>query len=423
MQWKEDFLHFIWKYQLFDKSNLQTTHGEVINVLKTGLHNLHQGPDFSHAAVQIGSEIFHGHIEIHIDNKDWYLHQHQQDSNYDNVILHVVYRHTEEVYTLTSKSQAIPILCLENYISEKTLEQLTAIMQAKKDIACQDIFKLPSPIEIEQFKSRLMIERILRKSNFLQEMIKSNLYHYENSFYQAMLFGFGIKENSSFFLALAQSIPQNLLAKYIDQPIKLEALFLGQAELIQETDDYAQELKNEYAYLKQLHKLSPVLYKVKRSGMMPASFATIRLAQFVGFIQNKSHLFVKLTQFQNIKEIYSYFETSTSEYWKHHYDFGKKELKPQSRKFTKAFVDKLIINIILPFRFLREMQEDRSTEMTLNLYSQLKPEWNSKTKAMQKCFSLENKSAFDSQTMLEWYTNYCNKKKCLDCPIGYESLR
>lgn len=423
MQWKEEFLHFIWKYQLFNKQDLRTTRGEVINVLKTGLHNQIQGPDFSHAAVQIDKEIFHGHVEIHIDNKDWYQHLHHKDPNYDNVILHVVYHYTEEVHTLTSKNQAIPILCLENYISATTIEQLTAIMQAKKDIACQDIFKMPPVIVLEQFKSRLLVERILRKSNFLQEIIKSNLYHYENSFYQAMLYGFGIKENCEFFLAIAQSIPQNLIAKYLDQPIKLEAIFFGQAGLIKETDDYSRQLKNEYEYLKKLHKLSPVLYKVKRSGMLPASFASIRLAQFVGFVQNKSHLFVKLTQFKELKEIYTYFDTSTSDYWKHHYDFGKQEASPQSRKLTKAFVDKLIINIILPFRFLREMQEEKPSEMTLNLFSQLKPEINSKTKKMQNCFSFENKSAFDSQVMIEWYSNYCNKKKCLDCPIGYESLR
>lgn len=423
MHWKEEFLHFIWKYQLFNKQDLQTTRGEAINVLKTGLHNQIQGPDFTHASVQIGSEILHGHIEIHIDNKDWYHHKHQEDSYYNNVIMHVVLNHTAELHTLTSANQAIPILCLESHISIMTVEHLESIIQTKKTIACQEIFSLPSSIILEQFKSRLLVERILRKSNFLQEIIKANLYHYENSFYQAMLYGFGIKENSDFFLAIAQSIPQHLLAKYIDQPIKLEALFFGQANLIQEVDEYSRQLLLEYNYLKKLHNLSPVLFKVKRSGMLPASFATIRLAQFVGFIQNKSHLYSKLTQFNSLIDIYSYFESSTSEYWTEHYDFGKVEQKPQSRKISKPFIEKLIINIILPFRFLREMQEERSTEMTLNLYTELKSESNAKTKAMQECFSFKNKSAFDSQALIEWYSSYCSHKKCLDCPIGYETLR
>ena len=423
MHWKEDYLHFIWKYQLFDSKSLTTTHRDSITVLKTGLPNTGQGPDFNHASVKIGSEIFHGHVEIHIDNTEWYNHKHHQDTYYDNVILHVVLNQTAELHTLTSKNQAIPILCLDSHISYKTIQHLESLMHAKKNIACKDIFRLPPNIIIEQFKSRLLIERILRKSHFLQEIIKANLYHYENSFYQAMLYGFGIKENSDFFLAIAQSIPQNLLARYMDQPHKLEAIFFGQANLIQEVDDYSSHLLTEYAYLKSVHKLTPVLHKVKRSGMLPASFATLRLAQFVGFIQNKSHLFSKLTQFENLNDIYSYFGTSTSEYWTFNYDFGKAEKKPLSRKLTKPFVDKLIINIILPFRFLREMQEEKSTEMTLNLYTELKSETNAKTKAMQECFSFENKSAFDSQAMIEWFSNYCSPKKCLDCPIGYETLK
>jgi hypothetical protein len=69
------------------------------------------------------------------------------------------------------------------------------------------------------------------------------------------------------------------------------------------------------------------------------------------------------------------------------------------------------------------MQEEKSTEMTLNLYTELKSETNAKTKAMQECFSFENKSASDSQAMIEWFSNYCSPKKCLDCPIGYETLK
>ena len=105
MHWKEDYLHFIWKYQLFDSKSLTTTHRDSITVLKTGLPNTGQGPDFNHASVKIGSEIFHGHVEIHIDNTEWYNHKHHQDSYYDNVILHVVLNQTAELHTLTSKKQ------------------------------------------------------------------------------------------------------------------------------------------------------------------------------------------------------------------------------------------------------------------------------------------------------------------------------
>lgn len=423
MHWKEEYLHFIWKYQLFEKKQLISTRGEAIIVHKTGLLNTGQGPDFLHASVQIGAEILHGHIEIHIDNKDWYNHAHQNDPNYQNIILHVVLHNTQEAYTLSAENRPIPILCLENYIAPTTLTHLQDLMTSKKQPACQNIFKLPSSIQIAQFKSRLIVERILRKSNFIQAIIQKNLYHYENAFYQSMLCGFGLTENSECFLALAQSIPQTLLAKYSDQPLKLEAVFFGQSKLIEVVDAYSSTLKLEYDYLCKLHQLEPININVKKGGMLPASFPTIRLAQFVGFIQNQSGLYNKLTQFEDIREIYSYFQTQTSDYWKEHYDFGKKEIKIQQRKISKAFVEKLIINFILPFRFLKEINEDSSTEKTLALYHQLQAENNAKTRTMQEYFGIENKTAYDSQALIEWYSNYCEKKKCLDCPIGFETLR
>jgi len=423
MQWKEEYLQYIWKYRLFDTKNLKTTFGERIEILKTGVHNTGQGPDFLFASVQIGNEIHHGHIEIHLDNRDWYAHAHQRDTNYQNVVLHVVLQNTHELYTLGAGHTAMPILCLENYILPSTQENLHILLKTKLDPACREVFKMPSRIAVEQFKSRLMVERILRKSEFIQNIVRKNLFHYENAFYQAILYGFGIKENSEHFLALAESIPWTLTAKYAHQTTKLEALFFGQANMIEPIDEYGHCLQREYDYLKKLHHLEPLNRYVKRTKMLPASFPAIRLAQFVNFITQQQGLYAKLSQFKNLNDIYPYFETATSNYWRTHYDFGKPEMQEKNRKISKAFVDKLIINIILPFRFLREVQENRSTDGTLHLYLQLQAEQNIITKTMERYFNVQNKTAFDSQVLIEWYSEYCQRKRCLDCPIGYETLR
>jgi len=49
----EAFLHYLWQFQQFDKSNLQTISGEKIYVLKTGILNTDAGPDFTNARLQI----------------------------------------------------------------------------------------------------------------------------------------------------------------------------------------------------------------------------------------------------------------------------------------------------------------------------------------------------------------------------------
>ena len=88
---KEDFLHFLWKHQKFPLNNLTTTQGSSLQVVNQGVYNTHAGPDFSDARLKIDLLDWIGHVEIHIKSSDWFAHQHQQDSNYDAVILHVVW--------------------------------------------------------------------------------------------------------------------------------------------------------------------------------------------------------------------------------------------------------------------------------------------------------------------------------------------
>jgi hypothetical protein len=420
---KESYLHFIWKYKLLDISNLSTTQGEKVSILNSGSHNPNQGPDFLQAQIQIGENTFYGHVEMHIDNKNWYEHNHQFDPNYDNTILHVVYHRTGELYTLSSSNTQIPILCLESCISKFTLDNIEYLMTTKSDIPCQKIFKLPADIHISQFKTRLFSERLIRKSAWIKELIRANNNDYETSFYQAMLYGFGIKVNADIFLELAKSIPQKILTKYNSDLIKLEAIFLGQANLIEPIDIYSSMLYTEYEYLKKLHNLQPILTKPMKSKMLPSSFPTIRLVQFAAFIYNRQGLFSKLIQFKSIGEIKFIFEIQVSEYWITHYDFGKLNQAKKTNNISDSFFEKLLINIILPFKFLIEIEEEKSSQNTIEIFSKLKPEVNIKTKKMSEVFGFENKSAFDSQALNEWFTNFCVDKKCLECTIGLNTLK
>lgn len=43
---KEDFLHFVWKEQLFNTIDLKTEEGHPIQIIEKGYYNHHAGPDF-----------------------------------------------------------------------------------------------------------------------------------------------------------------------------------------------------------------------------------------------------------------------------------------------------------------------------------------------------------------------------------------
>lgn len=421
---REEHIQFIWKYGLFTSHKMKTSEGETLEIIQLGSANSHQGPDFLNAAIRIDGTTLYGSIEIHIDERGWYEHKHHTDPRYNNVILHVVLFETHQIAS-NSNDAKIPTLNLTPYIVENTLRNLTQLMQSKSAIPCQSCYTLPTYIHIEQFKSRIFAERILRKSFWLKELILANQQNYEEAFYHALLAGFGMPVNKETFLNIARSIPQKLLAKYIHNLFQLEVLLLGQANLIPTaaTDDYTQRLLNEYNYLKELHQLNILSTTPLRSKMLPPSFPTIRLAQFAAFVVKKQGLYSQLMTVDNIAGLKLIFDSSVSEYWQEHYDFGKSYSKKYSTNLSMGFIEKLWINIILPFRFLLAIQEEKTTEEILLIYQKINPENNSKIQPMLDVFSLKNQNAFDSQSLIEWNTEYCAKKKCLACPIGLATLR
>ena len=100
---KEDFLHYVWQYKKFDFSNLTTVSGEVLTITNCGNYLQQTGPDFFNAQISIGNQKWAGNIEIHIKSSDWYLHHHDRDKAYDNVVLHVVYFNDKDVFISLDK--------------------------------------------------------------------------------------------------------------------------------------------------------------------------------------------------------------------------------------------------------------------------------------------------------------------------------
>ena len=67
---KEDFLHYLWRFQKFESQQLFTVQGELIQVISPGIPTSGSGPDFSNAKIWIGySECWN------LRNSDYCIHQ------------------------------------------------------------------------------------------------------------------------------------------------------------------------------------------------------------------------------------------------------------------------------------------------------------------------------------------------------------
>ncbi|MBT8178595.1 MAG: DUF2851 family protein, partial [Eudoraea sp.] len=122
---KEQLLHYIWQWRKLPLNGLQLTSGEAIRIQAPGMPNRFSGPDFLNAQIEIGSTTWVGHVELHRNSSLWYAHDHQDDPNYQNVILHVVWEHDKEV--ITANKVPLPTLQIRDYISQSRLTDLKEI--------------------------------------------------------------------------------------------------------------------------------------------------------------------------------------------------------------------------------------------------------------------------------------------------------
>ncbi len=420
---KEDFLHYIWKFKKFSSFEMTTTSGEAVTVIAAGQYLELAGPDFFNAQITIGGQKWAGNVEIHLKSSDWYLHHHEQDPAYENVILHVVWEHDTEIFR--KNNSTIPVLELKNYVEPQTLQNYTSLLQPKSWIFCEkQLSSIPNFI-IDNWKERLFFERLDRKATPIFVFLKESQNDWEAILFWLLAKNFGLNTNGVAFLKMAQSIPFSIIRKERSELANLEALFFGLLGLLDQEheDTYFRDLKFRYLYL--IHKYNietKVAETVQFFKHRPDNFPTVRLSQLAQLYHQNANLFEQLVRVQPIENWYQIFAISASSYWDLHYQFDKNSIK-KTKKIATSFVDLVLINTIIPLQFAYAKSQgiDNSDEL-LSLIDRIAAEKNAIITKFSS-FGIDASNAFDSQALLQLKNEYCNKSKCLECAIGVDLLK
>lgn len=416
---QEDFIHFLWKFKKFDVLNVKTTTDDALQILDVGQHNFNSGPDFFNAKIKIAEQLWAGNVEIHLKSSDWYAHHHETDKAYDNVILHVVWDHDADVFR--KNQSVIPTLELKNFVPEKLLKNYHQLFSAKKQwILCESNFAEVDDFILNHWKERLYIERLERKSQQIDLLLHQTRQHWEEVLFRMLFRNFGLKVNADAFESIAKSIDFSIVRKIQSNPLELEALFLGQAGLLNQTfeDGYVNQLKQTYKYLTQKFSLqNDTVALLQFFRLRPSNFPTIRLVQLAQLYSKHYNLFSKVMAHDGIKDFYELFKVGVSEFWKTHYTFQTVS-KSSDKTLTKSFIDLLLINTIIPIKYCYSQQMGKlDTEIIFELASSIKAEDNAIIKKFNTLKPVAT-SAMDSQAFLQLKNKYCDAKKCLQCAIG-----
>lgn len=428
----EQLLHYVWKHKLFPLKELRTTDGMPVEVIDTGLHNNNQGPDFFNAKIKINGTLWVGNVEIHDKSSDWYLHGHDKDDNYRNVVLHVAGIIDADIKT--KQGDCIPQLQLD--IPEKVTANYRELLNTDAYPPCYRIIPKISTLLIHSWMAALQTERLEQKTKAIMQRVSACNGSWENALFVTLARNYGFGINGDAFEQWAMNIPLSCVGHHRDSLFQIEAIFMGQAGLLNEeaipeqyrenakNEGYFDKLRNEYSYLAHKFSLTPMNYnRWKFLRLRPQNFPHIRIAQLANLYYQQKTGLSNMAECKTIKDMEELLKTGVTPYWETHYTFGSKSEKKE-KNMSPFSLNLLMINTCIPmlFAYGRHQYNELLCERVFDFLDQLKAENNHIIRMWNDC-GLKVRNAGDSQALIQLKKEYCDKKDCLRCRIGYEYLK
>jgi len=416
----ERMLQYVWKHKLYAETDLLTTDGTPVFVIDPGIPNIDAGPDFFNAKIRIGDILWVGNVEIHERASNWFAHHHDKDKAYNSVILHIVRENNASVYR--TDNEVIPQLIF--HVPREVEENIEWLLSRDTPVACAERISNINSLHISGWITALLTERLERKTQDIFNRLENNSKDWNEVFYITLMRNFGFNTNSDAFELLANSLPFKYILKHRNDPTQIEAMFFGQAGLLNtDGDSYLQSLMREYGFLSKKYKLKPIeafLFKSMRT--RPVNFPHVRLAQMAVVWINNDTLFSRVLESDNLKSLRALFNVSPSEYWAKHYNFHSIS-KERKKVIGKNATDIILINTVIPilFAYGKSKNLPEYCERALRLLEELKPERNSIITVFNNA-GISAKNAGDTQALIQLRREYCDKKKCLYCRIGFKLI-
>lgn len=479
----EKLLHYVWKHRLFPLTPLATTQGQEVEVIDPGLHNSNAGPDFFNAKVRIGGTLWVGNVEVHDKASEWYSHRHDRDAAYDNVVLHVVGDADTDV--TTANGGRLPQLVLP--VPQTVSDNYAELLSTDSYPPCYRVIGSLPRLTVHSWMSALQTERLQQKTEAIEQRVKAAEGAWERAFFTTLARNFGFGVNGDAFEAWANALPLDAAAHHRDDPFQIEALFLGQAGLLNvaavaerrqiETaaDSYFQRLSKEYDYLAHKFRLTPMDGRQWRFlRLRPQNFPYIRIAQLVHLYCSRHCSLSIMADCETLDDARRMLSTETTPYWHNHYTFGQEtadstkgvtecsaqqaeetggrsegEALPSSdgkgllvkaggrrsegealpsaksaKRLSKASKDLLIINTVVPMLYAYG-RHTASEKLCHRAFAFLEElkAENNTIVRMWQQCGLPVENAGDSQALIQLKRQYCDRKDCLRCRFGYEFLK
>lgn len=449
---EEDFVQKLWNGQRFFNANLLSIDGREIRVLKPGVWNREEGPDFMHAELEINGKLHVGDVEIHVKSSEWYTHKHHLNSRYNRVVLHVVFFNDDfNLRTRLQNGKRIPTLELLKWIDTPIGDLFDETVQTEAD-ATNFCRVTGNRLNIENLKNAfesLGTERFLEKADAVR-LLRTRL-NFEQILYEGVMEALGYSQNSKPLRELAQRVPfsdfdhkseheiqailfgiAGLLPSQSEKPLPgndTNDPFIVALETLWEASAHAKHPDRMHMSQWRFGKIRPYNYPTRRIAAMSQLIYHCQGSLMMYFLPTCEKAATvntpKLLRTIRI-ELLNLLMLDPIGYWETHANFGKGGTQKAKLIGESRALD-IMVNKILPVAYIWAVESEsrKLQNAILRLYSDYtKLQENSIIRQVGKqVFSeaqpmhLIKPTAKIQQGMIRLYKNYCADQLCDLCPI------
>lgn len=415
----------VWRYRLWGTGCLKTSQGKDIQILEAGKLNTGPGPDFSDARIRVGDKIWVGAVEIHRRASDWHRHGHDGDPAYDNVVLHVVGMDDCRIH----RADGAEILQTVMRIDDGFADMFNGLLVSSDYVLpmCGRSLGNVASIFKTDWLTALAFERMQRKAADIMARIGAEGGNKLQAVFITLARGLGFGINADNMERMARATPFRILLKHTDRPEIVEAILFGQAGLLNvvtPADEYERLLAREYAFYAVKYGLTPIerpYWQMSVRNMTNTPYRRIALLAAL-ICRHTVDLGNSLCNKPDIDYIRSYLGINVSEYWAYSFAFGRTSATRMGA-LGKQSRDLLIINVLAPLVYAEGLANGNHTlmERAISLWDALPPEQNGITRGFA-AHNVMAPDAFTSQALIQLHKEYCERRRCPDCRLGYRLL-